>query len=83
MIKEYRNKENGMAKKTVNEQETEIEAFDIDAALLRMEEINNRLSEKNIPLNESIKLYTEGSELAQKCQEHLQGVEKQLKIING
>lgn len=70
-----------MPKKTDNIQEN-ADSFDIDAALLRMEEINNRLSEKNIPLNESIKLYTEGSELAQKCQEHLQGVEKQLKIIN-
>ena len=67
-----------MAKKTDNIQEN-TDSFDIDAALSRMEEINNRLSEKNIPLNESIKLYTEGSELAQKCQEHLQGVEKQLK----
>ena len=69
-----------MAKK--NEQETEQKEFDIDEALKRLEEINDRLAEKNIPLNESIKLYTEGTELASKCQEHLQGVEKQLKILN-
>ena len=69
-----------MAKK--NDQETEQKEFDIDEALKRLEEINDRLAEKNIPLNESIKLYTEGTELAQKCQEHLQGVEKQLKILN-
>lgn len=69
-----------MAKK--NDRETEKNEFDIDEALKRLEEINDRLAEKNIPLNESIKLYTEGTELAQKCQEHLQGVEKQLKILS-
>ena len=69
-----------MAKKI--EQSTEQTEFDIDEALKRLEEINDKLAEKNIPLNESIKLYTEGTELAQKCQEHLQGVEKQLKILN-
>ena len=65
-----------------NDRKLDGQEFDIDEALYRLEEINNRLAEKNIPLKESIKLYTEGTELAAKCREHLQGVEKQLKIIN-
>lgn len=56
--------------------------FNVDEALARLEEINNRMSDKDIPLNESLELYKEGTELAAKCQEHLQGVEKTLKIIN-
>ncbi|MCR5329930.1 MAG: exodeoxyribonuclease VII small subunit, partial [Lachnospiraceae bacterium] len=44
--------------------------FNIDEALSRLEEINNKLSDKNASLDESIKLYNEGSELAKKCQEH-------------
>ena len=56
--------------------------FNVDEALARLEVINNRLSEKDVPLAESLELYKEGTELAAKCQEHLVGVEKTLNIIN-
>ena len=56
--------------------------FNIDRALDRLEEINNRLSEQDIELNESIELYKEGTLLASKCKEQLQGIEKELKILN-
>ena len=58
------------------------EEFNIDRALDRLEEINNRLSEQDIALNESIELYKEGTLLASKCKEQLQGIEKELKILN-
>lgn len=58
------------------------ETFNIDEALSRLEEINKKLSEKDIALNESIELYKEGTLLATKCQEQLQGIEKELKILN-
>lgn len=58
------------------------ERFNIDEALNRLEEINKKLSEKDIELNESIELYKEGTLLAAKCQEQLQGIEKELKILN-
>lgn len=72
MSKEVNNKE-------INNTE---EAFNVDEALTRLEEINNQLSQKDIALNDSITLYKEGVLLAAKCQEHLVGVEKQLEIIN-
>lgn len=56
--------------------------FNVDEALDRLEEINKKLAEKGIPLNESLELYKEGTMLATKCKEHLEGVEKQLQIIN-
>lgn len=58
------------------------EEFNIDEALARLEEINNRISDKNLPLNESIKLYTEGTQLAEECKKHLEGVRTELKILN-
>lgn len=58
------------------------ETFNIDEALSRLEEINKKLSEKDIALNESIELYKEGTLLAAKCQEQLQGIEKELKVLN-
>ena len=57
--------------------------FNVDEALDRLEEINAKLSEKDIALNDSLELYKEGTILATKCREHLEGVEKTLKIING
>ncbi len=67
-------------KKTVKKEKAE--NFNIDEALERLEEINNKLSEKDIALNESIELYKEGTMLASKCKEQLQGIEKELKILN-
>lgn len=57
--------------------------FNVDEALDRLEEINKKLADKDIALNGSLELYKEGTVLASKCQEHLSGVEKTLKTING
>jgi exodeoxyribonuclease VII small subunit len=56
--------------------------FNIDDALMKLEEINSKLSDKDISLDDSLKLYNEGTLLAKKCKEHLEGVEKQLQIVN-
>ena len=68
---------------TAKKNETELnDEFNIDRALDRLEEINDRLGSQDIPLNESIELYKEGTILASKCKEQLQGIEKELKILN-
>ena len=58
------------------------EEFDLEAALARIEEITARLSSSETSLKDSVKLYQEGMELNRKCQENLEGVEKQLQILN-
>lgn len=68
-----------MGKKT---EETEEESFDVDEALNRMEEINTRLAGGEMTLQESITLYKEGVALATKAREHLEGVEKELQIVD-
>ena len=55
--------------------------FNVDEALDRLEEINQRLAAKDITLKESLELYKEGTKLAAACQERLVGVEKELQII--
>ena len=70
----------GEEKKT--SKKTKEENFNIDAALERLEEINGKLSAKDIALSESIELYKEGTLLAAKCRDELQGIEKELKILN-
>ena len=61
---------------------SEQDAFNVDEALKQLEEINKKLSAENITLDDSIKLYNEGTMLARKCKEHLVGVEQKLKIVN-
>ena len=56
--------------------------FNVDEGLKKLEEINRKLSAKDITLEESLKLYNEGVKLAEECRENLEGVEKELKIIN-
>lgn len=60
----------------------EEEIFNVDEALNRLEEINRKLAEQDLSLNDSIQLYKEGTLLAAKCREHLTGVEKTLQIVN-
>lgn len=58
------------------------EQFNVDEALDILEEINQKLSDKDISLGDSLNLYKEGVLLATKCNEHLVGVEKELEIFN-
>lgn len=56
--------------------------FNVDEGLLKLEEINSKLSDKDIALNDAIELYKEGTKLAALCKSTLEGVEKELEIIN-
>lgn len=58
------------------------EEFNVDEAMDRIEAINRRLAQEELPLKEALELYKQGAELAQKCQSRLEGVEKELKILN-
>lgn len=55
--------------------------FNVDDALNRLDEINQKLAAKDITLKDSLELYKEGTRLAAQCQEHLMGVEKELQIL--
>lgn len=55
--------------------------FDIDRAIERLNLINKSLNNPSIKLYDAIDLYQEGTKLAAKCEEELQGIEKQLNII--
>ncbi len=56
--------------------------FNLDEGLKRLEEINARIASSDISLDESIKLYSEGSQLADQCRKQLEGIETQLRIVN-
>ncbi len=47
----------------------------------RLQQIADKLSDGNLPLEEMIKLYEEGAKLASKCREMLEGYKARLDII--
>ena len=57
--------------------------FDVEKALARIEEINSELGKSGTSLKQSLELYKEGVKLAEECKNHLEGVEKEIQILNG
>ena len=58
------------------------DAFDVEKALERLEEINSELGKSGTSLKTSLELYKEGVQLAEQCKTHLEGVEKEIKILS-
>lgn len=56
--------------------------FDYEKSILELENIVSKLSEGNVSLDESLKLYTRGVELSNLCQKRLVEIEKQISIVN-
>lgn len=54
---------------------------DFESAIERLEEITNLLEDGDATLEESIKLYTEGLDLANLCNKKLAKAEKKIKQI--
>lgn len=54
----------------------------IEDAFARLDEINARLESQDTSLKESLELYSEGVKLVAACKENLEGVEKEIKILN-
>jgi exodeoxyribonuclease VII small subunit len=54
---------------------------DFESAIERLEEITDKLEGGEVSLEESIKLYTEGLEIAVVCDKKLAEAEKKIKII--
>lgn len=56
--------------------------FVIEDAFKRLTEINELLEKPETGLKDSLDLYAEGVRLVAACREHLEGVEKEIQILN-
>jgi exodeoxyribonuclease VII small subunit len=54
----------------------------IEDAFARLDEINAKLESKDTSLKDALDLYSEGFKLAAACRKNLEGVEKEIRIIN-
>lgn len=57
------------------------ESFRFEEAMIKLEEVVNKLETGDVPLEDAIALYKEGMELSVLCQGKLQHAEKQLMSI--
>ena len=70
-----------MAEKKTKETNEE-EKFIVEDAFARIEEIIRALEEPETKLSDAMELYKEGVVLSEKCRDNLEGVEKEIKILN-
>ncbi len=54
----------------------------IEALISRLEEIASTIQDGQVGLEDSIKLYEEGKQIAQECHERLSAIQKKLETIN-
>lgn len=54
----------------------------IEDAFSRLEEINQLLENQDTNLKDALSLYSEGVKLVSLCKENLEGVEKEIQILN-
>ena len=57
------------------------EDINFEDVLKKLEEITNKLEKENLTLDESVKLFEEGTELSKKCNEILENAEKRITIL--
>ena len=55
--------------------------IDFEKSLGRLEEVVRRLEHANLPLDEAMKLFEEGVDLAQKCQKQIEEAEGRVEIL--
>lgn len=58
------------------------ETFHLEEAFEQLENMITKLESEEIPLKESIELYSEGAKLLSTCREELTGIEKEMVIIS-
>ncbi len=61
----------------------EEEALSLEASFAKLDELLERLEDREVPLEEAFALYQQGITLLQQCNEKIDTVEKKILIMNG
>lgn len=60
-----------------------MEDLSLEESFSRLDEMLNRMEERELPLEESFRLYQQGMELLAYCNQKIDTVEKKILIMNG
>ncbi len=58
------------------------ERFDLEAALVRLEDIAGILEKQDTPLRDALDVYSEGVKLIKECRDNLCDVEKEMIVLS-
>ena len=59
----------------------EIEKYDLETAMKRLDEINASLARENVSLEDSLALYEEGVVLVRHCNTKLEDVQRKINVL--
>lgn len=60
-----------------------MEDLSLEESFSRLDEMLNRMEERELPLEESFRLYQKGMELLAYCNQKIDTVEKKILVMNG
>lgn len=60
-----------------------MEDLSLEESFSRLDEMLNRMEERELPLEESFRLYQQGMELLAYCNQKIDTVEKKILVMNG
>ena len=64
------------------EKTTEEKELTLEESFVRLDELVEKLEDRDVPLEESFRIYKEGMDLLKKCSEKIDLVEKKMQQIN-
>lgn len=65
-----------------NENKADDQELTLEESFSRLDELVEKMEDRNIPLEESFRIYKEGMDLLKKCSEKIDLVEKKMQQIN-
>ena len=68
--------------KKMSAEEPAAEESSLEEAFSRLDALLEKLSDRNLPLEEAFSLYEEGTKLLKSCNDKLDKVEKKMTVIN-
>lgn len=66
-----------------NKKEEKKEEISLEESFSRLDDMIGKLEDRELPLEESFRLYQQGMELLKHCSEKIDTVEKKIQIMNG
>ena len=54
---------------------------DLEASMVRLEEIVSEMENEQLPLDKALKLYEEGVKIVKKCSDELESAKRKIKIL--
>lgn len=69
--------------RATQEQEKKLEEMTLEESFARLDEMLEKMEDRELPLEESFRLYQQGMQLLARCNEKIDVVEKKIRIMNG